>query len=239
LGPLALFEGGGLPILKQKTMALDLKIKQQINFADELFILQDETGDYSATNTNPARSAVALLVYAVDATGSSDVSFPPISYDPVTVVNIQFNASAAQDRYIRAYVFAVLIETGAENTGDYYWNAADGLNTVRLKTAGGYDPVAVSSLISVDAVVQEREDAFVSMYSSNTLINVVQKNLHFINASANDCFNPTLEEVQTHDRQLTLKISVANYSLVNALYAQLKIQIQAINTWITNNINYT
>lgn len=226
-------------------MALSLNITPQININDELYILEDTTGSYdAASNTggygspNPDRSDVALLVYALDRTGSSDIVFSPISYDPVTVTKIQFNADKSKDRYIRAHVFAVLIETGSESTGDYYWNAADGLTTIRRKTAGGYDSIALSTVVDVADIVQKQVDSFVSMYSSNTLINVIQKKMNYAMASVKDCYNPSLEELQKDYRNLYNQINAGNYNLVNENFAYLKEIINGINTWIGQHIYY-
>lgn len=225
-------------------MAITLKFVPYKNQSTERWTLTDETGNYSATNTggygtpNAARNTLALLVYGLNRTSGTDVVVSPITYDPTTVTSFIFQFDDDSDRYVRAHIFAVPIQTGAEVTGDYYWNSADGLNIVRLKTAGGYDEVALVDLIGVTDVVQQQLDDVTLYYSANILVNTIQKKLFIALNNNKECYDPTLEELNAHYRQLSLKIQQAEFNLINQQYNRLMAVLPAIQTWIEKNIYY-
>lgn len=225
-------------------MALVLNFVPYKDQSTQRWTLTDETGDYSATNTggygspNPARNTLALLVYAVDRTSGTDTQVSPITFTPSTVEDIIFQFDDDSDRYVRAYLFAVPIQTGSEDTGDYYWNSADGLEIVRLKTAGGYDEVALVDLIGVTDVEQQQIDDLCMFYSADVLINTIQYKKNIALLSTKDCYNPSLQELIEDYKNLEARFTQAQLALVNQHYSYLLQIVPAITTWIEQNIDY-
>jgi hypothetical protein len=223
-------------------MALDIKTKVERNSGGtELYIeFRVATGDYNVTTNpggfgtpNPARNAVAVLIYGLHELTDAEIPIEPLVYDPLSVSSFTIPIVEARNGVMSYNIFAVPIfdDMAVYANGDVVYDDTTTPSAPFLKerVAGVWETRTVDQLIGNDVVVQLNDYAFVTPQIEK-FINYLnsQRQLALMNKVAKkmpqDEYNRIRENYEIGDSTF----QTANASFQNQAYSEAQRRIDFI-----------